>query len=182
MMHLRTVFLLLLFILCSIFLIVNWEGVMANVTVNLLWTEIQAPLGLILLLGPGLLILICLVYGFVQQAGLSMELRRVNKQLQQARDLAQKAELSRFTELKSEMQKQITELQNQSASRHSSLMAAINGVQAAVDESGQETVNSLSASVGEVEDRLSQLVEMAVGKEIDIREKKAAGIEKDETH
>lgn len=182
MMHLRTVFLLLLFILCSIFLIVNWEGVMANVTVNLLWTEIQAPLGLILLLGPGLLILICLVYGFVQQAGLSMELRRVNKQLQQARDLAQKAELSRFTELKSEMQKQITELQNQSASRHSSLMAAINGVQAAVDESGQETVNSLSASVGEVEDRLSQLVEMAVGKEIDIREKKVAGVEKDETH
>lgn len=171
-MHLRSVFLLLLFVLCSVFLIVNWEGVMAEVNVNLLWTEIQAPLGLILLMGPGLLILICLIYGFVQQAGLSMELRRVNKQLQQARDLAQKAELSRFTELKSEMQKQITELQNQSASRHSSLMAAVNGVQAAVDESAQETVNSLSASVGEVEDRLSLLVEMAAGKDISITEKK----------
>ena len=171
-MHLRSVFLLLLFVLCSVFLIVNWEGVMAEVNVNLLWTEIQAALGLILLMGPGLLILICLIYGFVQQAGLSMELRRVNKQLQQARDLAQKAELSRFTELKSEMQKQITELQNQSASRHSSLMAAVNGVQAAVDESAQETVNSLSASVGEVEDRLSQLVEMAAGKDISITEKK----------
>ena len=171
-MHLRSVFLLLLFVLCSVFLIVNWEGVMAEVNVNLLWTEIQAPLGLILLMGPGLLILICLIYGFVQQAGLSMELRRVNKQLQQARDLAQKAELSRFTELKSEMQKQITELQNQSASRHSSLMAAVNGVHAAVDESAQETVNSLSASVGEVEDRLSQLVEMAAGKDISITEKK----------
>ena len=171
-MHLRSVFLLLLFVLCLVFLIVNWEGVMAEVNVNLLWTEIQAPLGLILLMGPGLLILICLIYGFVQQAGLSMELRRVNKQLQQARDLAQKAELSRFTELKSEMQKQITELQNQSASRHSSLMAAVNGVQAAVDESAQETVNSLSASVGEVEDRLSQLVEMAAGKDISITEKK----------
>ena len=129
-MHLRTVFLLLLFVLCSVFLVVNWEGVMANVNVNLLYTEIQAPLGLILLLGPGLVILICLVYGFVQQAALSMELRRVNKQLQQARDLAQKAEQS------------------------------------------QETVNSLSASVGEVEDRLSQLVEMAAGKDISIGEKK----------
>ena len=156
-MHLRTVFLLLLFVLCSVFLVVNWEGVMANVNVNLLYTEIQAPLGLILLLGPGLVILICLVYGFVQQAALSMELRRVNKQLQQARDLAQKAE-----------QKQILELQNQSASRHSSLMAAVNGLQSAVDESAQETVNSLSASVGEVEDRLSQLVEMAAGKDISI--------------
>ena len=55
-MHLRTVFLLLLFVLCSVFLVVNWEGVMANVNVNLLYTEIQAPLGLILLLGPGLVI------------------------------------------------------------------------------------------------------------------------------
>ena len=60
-MHLRSVFLLLLFVLCTVFLIVNWQGVMADVNVNLLWTEIQAPLGLILLLGPGLVILICLV-------------------------------------------------------------------------------------------------------------------------
>ena len=168
-MHLRSVFLLLLFVLCTVFLIVNWQGVMADVNVNLLWTEIQAPLGLILLLGPGLVILICLVYGFVQQAALSMELRRVNKQLQQARELAQKAEQSRFTELK--MQKQMLELQNQSASRHASIMAAVNGLQAAVDESAQDTVNSLSASVGEVEDRLTQLVEMATGKEIEIRDK-----------
>ncbi len=178
-MHLRSVFLLILFVLCSVFLIVNWEGVMAEVNVNLLCTEIQAPLGLILLLGPGLLILLCLIYGFVQQAALSMDLRRVNKQLQQARDLAQKAELSRFTELKNELQKQITELQNQSAARHSSLMAAVNGVQAAVDESAQETVNSLSASVGEVEDRLSQLVEMAAGKDINITEKKPTVVNKE---
>lgn len=178
-MHLRSVFLLILFVLCSVFLIVNWEGVMAEVNVNLLWTEIQAPLGLILLLGPGLLILLCLIYGFVQQAALSMDLRRVNKQLQQARDLAQKAELSRFTELKNELQKQIMELQNQSAARHSSLMAAVNGVQAAVDESAQETVNSLSASVGEVEDRLSQLVEMAAGKDINITEKKPTVVNKE---
>ena len=100
-----------------------------------------------------------------------MELRRVNKQLQQARELAQKAEQSRFTELKNEMQKQMLELQNQSASRHASIMAAVNGLQAAVDESAQDTVNSLSASVGEVEDRLTQLVEMATGKEIEIRDK-----------
>ena len=72
-MHLRTVFLLLLFVFCSIFLIVNWEGVMADVTVNLLYTQIQAPLGLILLLGPGLVILCCLFYGFVQQSALSLE-------------------------------------------------------------------------------------------------------------
>ena len=109
-MHLRSVFLLLIFVLCSVFLVVNWEGVMADVSVNLLYTQIQAPLGLILLLGPGLLILVCLIWGFIQQAMLSMELRKVHKQLSQAQDLAQKAELSRYMELKSEMQKQILDL------------------------------------------------------------------------
>ena len=158
-MHLRSVFVLLLFVLCSIFLVVNWEGVMADVSVNLLYTQIQAPLGLILLLGPGLMILICLVYGFVQQAALSMELRRVNKQLQEARDLAQKAERSRFTELKSEMQKQLLDLQNQSAARHSALIAKIGTLETALDDSTQETINSLSASVGEVEDHLTNLLE-----------------------
>ena len=158
-MHLRSVFVLLLFVLCSIFLVVNWEGVMADVSVNLLYTQIQAPLGLILLLGPGLMILICLVYGLVQQAALSMELRRVNKQLQEARDLAQKAERSRFTELKSEMQKQLLDLQNQSAARHSALIAKIGTLEKALDDSTQETINSLSASVGEVEDHLTNLLE-----------------------
>lgn len=42
-MHLRSVFLLLIFVLCSVFLVVNWEGVMADVSVNLLYTQIQAP-------------------------------------------------------------------------------------------------------------------------------------------
>lgn len=177
-MHLRSVFLLLLFVLCSVFLVVNWEGVMADVNVNLLIKEIQAPLGLILLLGPGLVILICLVYGFVQQAALSMELRRVNKQLQHARDLLQKAEQSRFVELKNDMQRQFLDLQNQSAARHSSLMTAVNGLQAAIEESSDQTVNSLSASVGEVEDRLSQLVEMAAGKDFEIREKKTEPLKK----
>ena len=76
------------------------------------------------------------------------------------------------------MQNQILELKNQSASRHSTLMAAVNGLKSAVEESAHETVNSLSASVGEVEDRLNQLVEMAAGKDFDIREKKIEPTEK----
>lgn len=172
-MHLRSVFLLLIFVLCSVFLVVNWEGVMADVSVNLLYTQIQAPLGLILLLGPGLLILVCLIWGFIQQAMLSMELRKVHKQLSQAQDLAQKAELSRYMELKSELQKQILDLQNQASARHSALINAINVVQQEVERNSHETVNSLSASVGEVEDRLTQLVDLASGKQIEVKDKSA---------
>lgn len=170
-MHLRTVFLILIFVFCSIFLIVNWEGVMAPVTVNLLYTEIQAPLGLILLLGPGLLILVSLVYGFIQQASLSMELRKVNKQLQGARDLAQKAELSRINDLKKDFNQLIKQLQEQNEARHAALTARLATIEEELESNTRVTIDSISASVGEVEDRLNQLVEWASDKQIQIKEK-----------
>ncbi len=156
-MHLRTVFILLVFVFCSIFLIVNWEGVIAPVSVNLLWTEIQAPLGLILLLGPGLLIFISLIYGFIQQASLAMELRRVNKQLKLAQDLADKAELSRFNELKKDIDAQVKMLEEKNNARHASLMTKLTAIEEELESNTRMTINSISASVGEVEDRLDQL-------------------------
>ena len=99
-----------------------------------------------------------------------MELRRVNKQLQQARELAQKAEQSRFTELKMKCKSKC--LSCKIKVHHVTLLSCgSERLASGIDESAQDTVNSLSASVGEVEDRLTQLVEMATGKEIEIRDK-----------
>ena len=47
-MSIRTVVILLLCILSAVFLAVNWSGIVAPVPVNLLFTQVQAPLGLIL--------------------------------------------------------------------------------------------------------------------------------------
>ncbi len=170
-MHLRTVFLILLLIFCSIFLVVNWEGVMAPVTVNLLYTETQAPLGLILLLGPGLLIFVCLIYGFIQQAALAMELRRVHRQLQNAQDLASKAELSRFNDLKKDIDQQIKKLQDKSNEQHAALTTKLTAIEEELESNTRVTIDSISASVGEVEDRLPQLLDWAGGKSVTITEK-----------
>ena len=159
-MHLRTVFLILLLIFCSIFLVVNWEGVMAPVTVNLLYTETQAPLGLILLLGPGLLIFVCLIYGFIQQAA-----------LQNAQDLASKAELSRFNDLKKDIDQQIKKLQDKSSEQHAALTTKLTAIEEELESNTRVTIDSISASVGEVEDRLTQLVDWAGGKSVTITEK-----------
>ena len=48
-MTLRSVVLAILSLLALIFLILNWQGITASVPVNLIVEEIQAPLGLILL-------------------------------------------------------------------------------------------------------------------------------------
>ncbi len=175
-MHLRTVFLILIFVFCSVFLIVNWPSVMAPVSVNLLFDEIQAPLGLILLLGPGLLILICLLYGFVQQAGLAMEIRRTTKQLQEVRELADRAERSRFVELQKELDRQMKELREENNARHASLVSKLSAFEEELQNTSRVTIDSISASVGEVEDRLTQLVDWAGTKSVTIAEKNATAV------
>ncbi len=157
-MNLRSVFLFVIFIFCGIFLVVNWQGIVTDVPVNLLYTEIQAPLGLILLLVLGFLVFICLLYAFVQQASLALEMRRAHKELEDARQLAQRAERSRFVELNNELQKLVKDLQEQSTTRHNAVLARIETMEERMRMNTHDTINSVSASVGEVEDRLSELV------------------------
>lgn len=157
-MNLRSVFLFVIFIFCGIFLVVNWQGIVTDVPVNLLYTEIQAPLGLILLLVLGFLVFICLLYAFVQQASLALEMRRAHKELEDARQLAQRAERSRFVELNNELQKLVKDLREQSTTRHNAVLARIETMEERMRMNTHDTINSVSASVGEVEDRLSELV------------------------
>lgn len=157
-MNLRSVFLFVIFIFCGIFLVVNWQGIVTDVPVNLLFEEVQAPLGLILLLVLGFLVVLCLLYAFLQQASLALEMRRAHKELEEARQLAQRAERSRFVELNNELQKVVKDLQEQSVTRHNAVLARLETLEERMRVNMHDTINSVSASVGEVEDRLSQLV------------------------
>ncbi|MBR2960062.1 MAG: DUF1049 domain-containing protein [Burkholderiaceae bacterium] len=131
---------------------------MTDVPVNLLFEEVQAPLGLILLLVLGFLVVLCLLYAFLQQASLALEMRRAHKELEEARQLAQRAERSRFVELNNELQKVVKDLQEQSVTRHNAVLARLETLEERMRVNMHDTINSVSASVGEVEDRLSQLV------------------------
>ena len=86
-----------------------------------------------------------------------MELRRVNKQLKLAQDLADKAELSRFNELKKDIDAQVKMLEEKNNARHASLMTKLTAIEEELESNTRMTINSISASVGEVEDRLDQL-------------------------
>ena len=62
-MNIRSVVLVVLCLLSAIFLIINWGTITAPVTVNFLFTQQEAPLGLILLLVLGLLWIVGMVWG-----------------------------------------------------------------------------------------------------------------------
>jgi uncharacterized integral membrane protein len=106
-------FLVLVFV--GLFAAVNWDVFTALTPISLGFTTVQAPLGLIML---GLIAFLCVlftVWVIVLQAGSLRDSRRQTKELQAQRDLADRAEASRFTELRTDLLTRIDESANATA-------------------------------------------------------------------
>ena len=109
-MSFRSLFLLLVGALIVIFVGVNWTQMTTPTDLSLIYTEIRAPLGLILL---GLMALLAAVFvGLIayMQATVLFETRRHAKELGIQRDLADKAEASRFTDLRAHLDREVARL------------------------------------------------------------------------
>ena len=119
-MNIRSVVLVVLCLLSAIFLIINWGTITAPVTVNFLFTQQEAPLGLILLLVLGLLWIVGMVWALMQQASVLLELRKANKNANVRKSLAEKAELSRVSQTKTALEEAMTHLEGKLGERFES--------------------------------------------------------------
>ena len=99
----------------ALFALANWSAFTALAPLSFGITTVQAPLGLIML---GLVVFLCVLFtGWVitMQAAALMEARRQTKALQAQRDLADRAEASRFTELRADLMARLDEMANANA-------------------------------------------------------------------
>jgi uncharacterized integral membrane protein len=142
-MQLRTLLLVLALALTATFAAVNWSAFTAPTTLSLVFTAIEAPLGLIMLAITAVIAVLFLAFIVYLQTSVLLEARRHAKALEAQRQLADQAEASRFTELRSYLE---TALAGQSAERQAVKAELL----ARVDQTG----NSLAAYIGELEDRL----------------------------
>lgn len=143
-MRTRTQCLLLLGTLIAAFAALNWAAITAPSTLSIGVTTSDAPLGVALL---GLLVLMALVfavYAAIWQRTVLLDTRRHAKEMQLQRQLADQAETSRFTELR-------TALHSDMARLSESLSAS----QDALRLEMRENPNSLAAIIGEMDDRLA---------------------------
>lgn len=155
-MQMRTMILLVALGIVAAFAALNWDAFMALTTLSFGFTEVQAPLGLIMLAMIAFITVLFLVFVVYMQTTVLLEARRHARELQSNRDLADKAETSRFNELRAHLD---AELQKQAAREdelHAALLARLEnleqGLRSAVEESG----NTLAAYIGEVEDQLQK--------------------------
>jgi uncharacterized integral membrane protein len=122
-MMLRTAGVLVCLLLVGLFAAVNWGVFSADTPLWLGFTTVQAPLGIIMLGVVTALSVVFGVWGLSLQLQFLRETRRHSKEIVAQRELADKAEASRFTELKNLLSKEFAQLNDQ-------LEASGNGVAA----------------------------------------------------
>jgi uncharacterized integral membrane protein len=162
-MNLRSLLITAVLALLAAFALLNWTAFTAPTTLSLAFTSVQAPLGLIMLVITGLLSGLFLVYILFQQAGVILEARRYAKELKTHRELADTAEASRFTEMRSFLEGELRRLEAQGAAQTRELGARIEALERQLREMLGESTRTLSAYVGEVEDKLDRLLGPAAG-------------------
>ncbi len=137
--------------------LLNWPALSAVTTVSLGVSQVQAPLGLMLLALTAVLGLLFIVNIVMQQARAVAEGRRYAKELAAQRDLADRAEASRFSELRAFLEGELRRIETQAAEQRGGLVTRIDGLEDALRAKVDEATRSLSAYVGEVDDKLDRL-------------------------
>lgn len=155
-MRLPTLLLLLVLMGILAFAFANWAVIVAPTTVSLLVADIQAPLGLIMLGLTVLVTVLFLTYLAYLQTTVLLDARRHSRELQAQRELADKAEASRFTDLRTYLDTELRKLGEQVAESRLGVIARVDLAQQDLRTTIEESGNSLAAHIGELEDRLER--------------------------
>lgn len=141
-LRVRTLLVIVAMFLLAAFVALNLSAFTTPASLNLLVTTVDAPPALIMLVVLALGALAGAVYMALWQGQILVESRRHAKELQAQRQLADQAEASRFTELRTAMTEQSDRLAERIAGAQESLRKEIH-----------EQANSLAAMIGELGDR-----------------------------
>lgn len=94
---------ILFLLLIGAFALANWPAFTTPATVSLFFATVEAPIGMIMLVALAIVCLAFTAWALSIQGHALMDARRMTKDLQAQRDLADKAEASRFTELRAHL-------------------------------------------------------------------------------
>jgi uncharacterized integral membrane protein len=111
-MPLRNVVLAVALVLVALFAALNWSVITAPTTLSLGFARVQAPLGLVLLALLAILTAVFLMYLVYLQTSVLLEHRRHARELEAQRQLADQAEVSRFTELRAHVDARLAEVES----------------------------------------------------------------------
>ena len=116
-MKIRTLGMLLIVIVMAVFLIINWGTLSQVTTVNLVYTEMEAPLGIIVVAAFAAVVVLLMAYTVWHQASVMMELRAAYKEARTARQMAEDADKSRIAEIRADFKERMEKMEALLATR-----------------------------------------------------------------
>ncbi len=155
-MNIKTFILLLVLAALSLFTAINWNSFMTPTNLWLLFTSINAPLGLIMLGVTALITALFLIFIAYLQATMLSETRRFEKEIQTQRKLAEQAETSRINELHNFLEVELLKIEQKTAAAESTLKTRIDQLDRDLRSFVEQAGNTLAAYIGELEDRLEK--------------------------
>lgn len=155
-MYLRTLLILVVLVTLAVFAAINWNVFMTPTKLSVVFADVEAPLGLILLGFVTVLTLLFLVYVVYLQSFILIESRRQTRQLRAQRELADQSEASRISGLHSFLDSELRRLEEKTEESKVSLLAKIEELGGELRSVVEQSGNTLAAYIGEIEDRLEQ--------------------------
>lgn len=155
-MKIRTLFILLILVVITAFAALNWSAFMTQTTLSLGIASIQAPLGLIMLGMLVFLVALFLVFVVSLQTSVLFDTRRNTRELQACRELAEQAEASRFTKLREFLEEALKKHAEREAETTVAVLARVDQLEHDLRARLEQTENTLSAYIGELDDRLEK--------------------------
>lgn len=153
-MRIRVLPVLVLLTLAGLFALLNWPAFAATTPVSLGFMTVQASPALVMLAVVVLLAVLYITSVVYLQGVALLESRRMGKELQSQRELADKAEASRFTELREFLTVEMQRSAQLTGEARNMLLQRLEQLEQRQRLALEETGNSLSAYIGELEDRI----------------------------
>jgi len=155
-MRLRSILLILGIVLMTAFVALNLEEFNRLSLLSLGFTSVQAPLAMIMLVALAAALLIFLLFSAYAKSAYLIDNRRSSKELKAQRELADKAETSRFNELQQYLAAESHKMADRETQTSLRLDERLSRLQDDLESSIEQSTNTLAASIGELEDRVEQ--------------------------
>ena len=150
--------LILAFALLLLLVTLNWTTFVAPSALSLGFTQVSAPLGMVMLVFTAAISALFVIYIVFQQAGVIMDARRFAKEGKVQRELADRAEASRYTELRTLLEGELRRIEAQGAASTRELGARMEQSERSLQDKLVEATRTTAAYLGEIEDKLDRVL------------------------
>ncbi len=155
-MKIFTLALILILVLTGYLAFLNWAAFSLPTDIWIGFASIQMPIGVLLLGILACITVLFLLYVIYLQTTSLLETRRLTRKLEANIALAEKAEQSRFTELKNALASEMLKHANLNLEAKSAILASIGQIKTELRSSIEQSGNTLSAHIGEFEDKFEK--------------------------